>query len=464
MAARMSAPSIAPGDPTTGGGSIAPVTGTGYDQDAFWFEQPAQPAPGAEQVATDPQDGKVAQGPQPVTVDRKIDPRPRPDRERRPRHRSRTAVPAIIVPDPPEFSVTRLEARTWFERRADAIARETTDRATPAPPEARPDPVRPVPSDPQPAVAEPAAPKPQPTAANPAAPDPAAANPAAPGPTAANPAAPAPAASRAAPAKPGRAASEWRRGEAERQPVMPVSATVAVSASSPSWGLTSEWALDTGEHLAARARRARRQAGDEESGSGWRRTWAPAGLLVAGACSVLGVTGLPSIGHTGALRHATTAAVVRQDSDALGIVAVPAPSPYAMQTIPHRYLKLYVKVGNEYGLDWTMLAAVGQIESHSGTSKLPGVASGTNSAGAAGPAQFESPTWQRFGVDADGRGYISPYDPADAITAMAAYLKASGAPQNWNAALLTYNHSQQYASAVEALARRFNATGLAPTV
>jgi Transglycosylase SLT domain len=447
MAARMSASSTAPGDPATGGGSIAPVTGTGYDQDAFWFEQPA---PGAEQIATDPQDGKVAQGPHPVTVNRKIDPRPRADRERRPRHRSRAAVPAIIVPDPPEFSVTRLQPRTWFERRAEAIARETTDRAAPAPPEARPVPVRPVPSDPKPAVAEPAAPRPRPTAANPAAPDP----------TAANAAATGPAASRVAPAKP----QQRRRGEAERPPVMPVSGTVAVSASSPSWGLTSEWALDTGEHLAARARRARRRAGDEESGSGWRRVWAPVGLLVAGACVVLGVTGLPSIGHTGALRHATTAVVVRRDADALGIVAVPAPSPYAMQTIPHRYLKLYVKVGNEYGLDWPMLAAVGQIESHSGTAKLPGVARGTNSAGAAGPAQFESPTWQRFGVDADGRGYISPYDPADAITAMAAYLKASGAPQNWNAALLTYNHSQQYASAVEALARRFNATGLAPTV
>jgi membrane-bound lytic murein transglycosylase B len=133
-----------------------------------------------------------------------------------------------------------------------------------------------------------------------------------------------------------------------------------------------------------------------------------------------------------------------------------------MQAIPHQYLKLYIKVGDEYGLEWTMLAAVGQIESHSGASKLPGVASGTNSAGAAGPAQFELPTWQRFGVNADGRGQMSPYDPADAITAMAAYLKASGAPQDWNAALLTYNHSQQYADAVKALARRLDATGDLP--
>jgi membrane-bound lytic murein transglycosylase B len=140
------------------------------------------------------------------------------------------------------------------------------------------------------------------------------------------------------------------------------------------------------------------------------------------------------------------------------MVVVPAPSSLAMRTIPRRYLKLYIKVGNEYGLNWTMLAAVGEVESHSGRSRLPGVSGGTNFAGAAGPAQFESETWQRYGVNVDGRGASSPYDPVDAVTAMAAYLKASGAPQNWNQALLTYNHSQQYANAVTTLAARYTAT------
>ena len=41
---------------------------------------------------------------------------------------------------------------------------------------------------------------------------------------------------------------------------------------------------------------------------------------------------------------------------------------------------------NEYGLDWTKLAAVGQIESDQGRSQTPGVTQGTNPSGAAGPA------------------------------------------------------------------------------
>ena len=79
--------------------------------------------------------------------------------------------------------------------------------------------------------------------------------------------------------------------------------------------------------------------------------------------------------------------------------------------------------------------------------------------GAAGPAQFLASTWARYGVDADGQGTISPYDPADAITAMAAYLKASGAPEDWGAALFAYNHSTAYVADVLALSRRYVGPG-----
>jgi membrane-bound lytic murein transglycosylase B len=119
------------------------------------------------------------------------------------------------------------------------------------------------------------------------------------------------------------------------------------------------------------------------------------------------------------------------------------------------YLHDYWKAAEEYGLDWTKLAAVGQIESDQGRSQTAGVTQGTNTAGAAGPAQFLGTTWARYGVDADGRGTIDPYDPTDAITAMAAYLKASGAPQNWRQALYTYNHSIPYVNAVISLSRLY---------
>jgi uncharacterized protein YjlB len=38
---------------------------------------------------------------------------------------------------------------------------------------------------------------------------------------------------------------------------------------------------------------------------------------------------------------------------------------------------------------------------------------------------------------------------------MAAYLKASGAPEHWRRALYTYNHSHTYVKSVLALSDRF---------
>lgn len=45
------------------------------------------------------------------------------------------------------------------------------------------------------------------------------------------------------------------------------------------------------------------------------------------------------------------------------------------------------------GLPWSVLAAIGRVESDSGRSTAPGVASGANSAGAEGPMQFEPATF-----------------------------------------------------------------------
>jgi membrane-bound lytic murein transglycosylase B len=139
--------------------------------------------------------------------------------------------------------------------------------------------------------------------------------------------------------------------------------------------------------------------------------------------------------------------------------ASPLPSKYAQQTIPAPYFRLYVRAASEYGLDWTKLAAVGKLESDQGQSQVRGVSAGANRYGAVGPAQFMPSTWARYGVDADNTGHINPYDPADAITAMAAYLKASGAPEHWGRALYSYNHSDSYVRAVVALSERFGGRG-----
>src|SRR5438876_904471 len=60
----------------------------------------------------------------------------------------------------------------------------------------------------------------------------------------------------------------------------------------------------------------------------------------------------------------------------------------AARSIPARYLVGYISAGTRYGIPWTLLAGVGTIESGNGQSDLPGVHSGTNAFGAAGPMQF----------------------------------------------------------------------------
>ena len=72
----------------------------------------------------------------------------------------------------------------------------------------------------------------------------------------------------------------------------------------------------------------------------------------------------------------------------------PAASAAASATIPQAMLTLYQEAAITCpGLPWTILAAIGTIESDNGQSNLPGVHSGANSAGAEGPMQFEPSTF-----------------------------------------------------------------------
>jgi hypothetical protein len=235
----------------------------------------------------------------------------------------------------------------------------------------------------------------------------------------------------------------------EREPAV---AAEIDEATTDGWGWTAMWAAEEeAERLRAEARLRRdRRPRRERRGSrsrGRRR-------LPGRSFALVLVFAVGGAGAALAIPH-RPAAIAAPASAAAAVAGSPAPSAYALRVIPGAYLELYRRAGLAYGLDWTVLAAVGQIESDHGRSVEPGVTSGTNAAGAAGPAQFLRSTWERFGVNADGRGTISPYDPADATTAMAAYLKASGAPQEWTRALYAYNHSSAYVEEVLALSRRF---------
>jgi hypothetical protein len=140
-------------------------------------------------------------------------------------------------------------------------------------------------------------------------------------------------------------------------------------------------------------------------------------------------------------------------------------SATARADIPPRYLRHYQRAARRCpGLSWTVLAAVGKVESDHGRARLPGVRSGANPAGAAGPMQLgiggrAGPTWQHYRLDANGDGRASVYDPPDAIAAAADKLCADGAARHLDAALYAYNPSWAYVAGVKRWAARYTPGG-----
>jgi hypothetical protein len=122
---------------------------------------------------------------------------------------------------------------------------------------------------------------------------------------------------------------------------------------------------------------------------------------------------------------------------------------------PTNYLTLYQDSAAEYcaGLSWTVLAAIGQIESGHGANNGP------SSAGALGPMQFLPSTWAVWGTD--GFGQAGPPDimnPLDAVPSAARMLCADGAAgggASLAAAIFDYNHADWYVSEVLALAHEY---------
>ncbi len=127
------------------------------------------------------------------------------------------------------------------------------------------------------------------------------------------------------------------------------------------------------------------------------------------------------------------------------------PSPLAVSDIPAPFLRLYEAAGERYGIDWAVLAGIGKVECDHGRDPDPSCTQegATNSAGAGGPMQFIASTWARYGVSAAGNGAPDRWNPADAIFGAANYLRASGAPADYAAAIFAYNHAGWYVAEVE---------------
>jgi hypothetical protein len=119
----------------------------------------------------------------------------------------------------------------------------------------------------------------------------------------------------------------------------------------------------------------------------------------------------------------------------------------------------------------SVLAAINYVESDFGQSNLPGVHSGANAFGAAGPMQIgvggaAGDAWLAIGVSAPGDPPGQPpdvYNEADAVYSAAHYLRLQGAPGNWPGAVFAYNHSSAYVQQVLARASRYRVQGLAAT-
>jgi hypothetical protein len=122
--------------------------------------------------------------------------------------------------------------------------------------------------------------------------------------------------------------------------------------------------------------------------------------------------------------------------------------------VPHSYLMLYQESAQEYcpGMSWTVLAAIGEIESGDGANVGP------SSAGALGPMQFLPSTWAQWGITAFGQtGAPDIMNPLDAVPSAARMLCADGAGHSatLSGAIFAYNHATWYVSEVLALASEY---------
>ncbi|MER5638874.1 bifunctional lytic transglycosylase/C40 family peptidase [Kitasatospora sp. NPDC002227] len=132
-----------------------------------------------------------------------------------------------------------------------------------------------------------------------------------------------------------------------------------------------------------------------------------------------------------------------------------SPSGEALADIPPRMLMLYQQAAPACpGLPWTVLAAIGKIESDHG--RAP---SQVSSAGAIGPMQFLPDTFNQYAlpVPPGGANPPTPWDPPDAVYAATRLLCANGArdAHDLHAAIYAYNHADWYVSKVLAQAREY---------
>ena len=102
-------------------------------------------------------------------------------------------------------------------------------------------------------------------------------------------------------------------------------------------------------------------------------------------------------------------------------------------------IDLYQQASDQTGVPWEVLAAINLVETRMGRIR------GLSTAGAVGPMQFLPSTWEEC-CEGD------PSTNSDAIRGAAIYLVNRGAESNLDRAILGYNNSEHYVTAIKAYA------------
>lgn len=159
------------------------------------------------------------------------------------------------------------------------------------------------------------------------------------------------------------------------------------------------------------------------------------------------VAQLEAVANARAALAAQTAAVGSITTSRLASLQVMPP--------PSVFMELYRQAAPTCpGLSWTVLAAIGQVESGHGRNPS------TSYAGAMGPMQFLPSTFRAYAVDGDRDGVADIMNPADAIFSAANYLCANGAGRGPGAlyqAIWRYNHADWYVQMVLRLSEQYAA-------